>query len=165
MLGEYKQQQQRERKTFLNIKEGAIVKRTDDGEQRYSYVEGAVEDIYTRKRTFRNEEVVYWYIDLRDETGELYSLGFSFRSNVFKSVVMSLATATNLDKVRIEPYTKNGYDKVVVYADGKKLDWIKKPLPPLDEVTVGGRTVKDDSKRMCFITDLVTEILGKQIIK
>lgn len=165
MLGEYKQQQkQREQKTFLNIKGGAIVKRTNDGEQRYSFVEGSVEDIYTRQRTFRNEEVTYWYIDLRDETGELYSLGFSFRSNVFKSVIMSLATATSLDKVRIEPYTKNGYDKVVVYADGKKLDWIDRQLPPLEDVNVGGRLIKDDGRRMAFIADLVREI-GKLFTK
>lgn len=165
MLGEYKQQQkQREQKTFLNIKGGAIVKKTSDGEQRYSFVEGSVEDIYTRQRTFRNEEVTYWYIDLRDETGELYSLGFSFRSNVFKSVIMSLATATSLDKVRIEPYTKNGYDKVVVYADGKKLDWIDRQLPPLEDVNVGGRLIKDDGRRMAFIADLVREI-GKLFTK
>lgn len=158
MLGEYKQQQQREQKTFLNIKGGAIVRKTDDGEQRYSYVEGAVEGIYTKERTFRNEKVVYWYIDLRDETGELYSLGFSFRSNVFKSIIMCLATATSLDKVRIEPYTKNGYDKVVVYANGKKLDWIGRQLPPIEDVNVGGRLIKDDGLRMAFISDLVREI-------
>lgn len=165
MLGEYKQQQQqREQKTFLNIKEGAIVKKTRDGEERYTFVEGAVENIYTRQRTFRNEEVTYWYIDLRDETGELYSLGFSYRSNVFKGVIMSLATATSLDKIRIEPYTKNGYDKVVVYADGKKLDWIDRQLPPLEEVNVGGRLIKNDSRRMAFIADLVREI-GKLFTK
>jgi len=161
MLGEYKQQQQRERKTFLNVKAGAIVKRTPDGEERYSYVEGAVENIYKQNRTFRNEEVVYWYIDLRDETGELYSLGFSFRSNVFKSVIMCLATAPKLDKVRIEPYTKNGYDKVVVYADGKKLDWIDAPLPAIETLNAGGRIIKDDTKRMAFIVALVRDIVNR----
>ena len=56
------------RKTYLNIKEGAIVRRTPEGtEERYSYVEGRLEAISQKERTFRGEVVVYWYIDLRDE--------------------------------------------------------------------------------------------------
>lgn len=153
MLGEKKVQLS---KIYLNIKEGAIVRRTESGaEERYSFVEGKIESISQKERTFRNEVVVYWYIDLRDaESGELYSLGFPYSSNVFKSVILSLAsdeTLTGESVVRIEPYTKNGYDKVVVWSDGVKLDWVVKALPPVEVKNIGGRSVKDDSKRMELI--------------
>lgn len=150
------------RKIYLNIKEGAIVRRTPDGaEERYSYVDGRLEAISQRERTFRGEVVLYWYLDLRDEeSGELYSLGFPYASNTFKSIILQLASKEGLESIiggstlRIEPYSKNGYDKVQVWGDGVKLDWVIKQLPPIDETTIGGRRIKDDTKRMAYITSL-----------
>ena len=154
------------RKTYLNIKEGAIVRRTPEGtEERYSYVEGRLEAISQKERTFRGEVVVYWYIDLRDEdSGELYSLGFPYASNTFKSIILQLASKEGLEClkngsiVRIEPYTKNGYDKVQVWGEGVKLDWVSKQLPPIGETTIGGRRIKDDSKRMAYISSLAEQV-------
>ena len=154
------------RKTYLNIKEGAIVRRTPEGtEERYSYVEGRLEAISQKERTFRGEVVVYWYIDLRDEdSGELYSLGFPYASNTFKSIILQLASKEGLEClkngsiVRIEPYTKNGYDKVQVWGEGVKLDWVSKQLPPIEETTIGGRRIKDDSKRMAYISSLAEQV-------
>lgn len=171
MLGEIKQKEQRN-KIYLNIKEGAIVKRTAQGEERYSYVEGRLEGISQRERTFRGSEVViYWYVDLRDEdSGDLYSLGFSFASNTFKSIILQLASDEGLEAVknrstlRIEPYSRNGYDKVQVWGDGVKLDWVVRELPPIEETEVAGRKVRDDSKRMELITSLVEKI-GKLTYK
>lgn len=157
------------RKTYLNIKEGAIVKRTPEGtEERYAYVEGRLEAITQKERTFRGEVVLYWYIDLRDEdSGELYSLGFPYASNTFKSIILQLASEEGLESLkngstlRIEPYTKNGYDKVRVWGEGVKLDWVSKQLPPIEETTIGGRRVKDDTKRMAYITSLYEKIREK----
>lgn len=154
------------RKTYLNIKEGAIVRRTPEGtEKRYSYVEGRLEAMSQKERNFRGEVVVYWYIDLRDEeSGELYSLGFPYASNTFKSTILQLASREGLDSVgngstlRIEPYSKNGYDKVQVWGDGVKLDWISKQLPPIEEATIGGRRFKDDTKRMAYISSLAEQV-------
>ena len=154
------------RKTYLNIKEGAIVKRTPEGgEEKYSYVEGRLEAMSQKERNFRGEVVVYWYIDLRDEeSGELYSLGFPYASNTFKSIILQLASNEGLESlrngstIRIEPYTKNGYDKVQVWGEGVKLDWISKQLPPIEEATIGGRRVKDDTKRMAYISSLAEQV-------
>ena len=162
MLGEYTEQQKK--KIYLNVKDGHLVRRTEDGELRYTFVSGAIENIYTKQRTFRGEAVTYWYIDMRDPDGELYCLGFSYRSNVFKSIVLSLASATNLNDIKIEPYLKNGFEKVVVYEGDKRLDWAVKSLPAVEVVTVGGQQVKDDSKRMELVTELVEKI-GKLITK
>lgn len=167
MLGQYNNEPQEEkRKVYLNIKDGAVVRRTATGEEKYAYVEGRLEAITTKERNFRGEVVVYWYIDLRDtESGELYSLGFTYSSNVYKSVILSLSSDETLSKenvVRIEPYVKNGYDKVVVWCNGVKLDWVTKSLPPVEETTIGGRRVKDDTKRMAYISSL-TETLKSRI--
>lgn len=164
MLGERVSTERR--KTYLNIKDGAIVRRSPDGEEeRFSYVEGRLEAISQKERTFRGEVVVYWYIDLRDEeSGELYSLGSSYGSNTFKSIILQLASKDGLESVkngspiRIEPYTKNGYDKVQVWGEGVKLDWVTKQLPPIEETTIGGRRVKDDSKRMAYISSLAEQV-------
>lgn len=164
MLGE--RTTQARRKTYLNIKNGAVVKRTDNGEESYSYVEGSLEAITQKERTFRNEVVVYWYIDLRDDSGELYSIGFPYGSNTFKSVVLALACPMGLEAIgngsiiRIEPYSRNGFDKVVVWGEGVKLDWVTKSLPPVTETMIGGRKVKDDSKRMELISSLVGQIIN-----
>ena len=165
MLGQRTEQTQGRRKTYLNIKNGAVVKRTATGEESYTYVEGKLESISQKERSFRNEVVVYWYIDLRDEeSGELYSIGFPYGSNTFKSVILALASPMGLTAVnngsvvRIEPYTRNGYDKIVVWGEGVKLDWVVKTLPPVYERMIGGRKVKDDSERMNYICSLVSQI-------
>lgn len=167
MLGQRTEQAQGRRKTYLNIKNGAVVKRTATGEESYTYVEGRLEAISQKERSFRNEVVVYWYIDLRDEeSGELYSIGFPYGSNTFKSVILALASPIGLTAVnngsvvRIEPYTRNGYDKIVVWGEGVKLDWVTKTLPPVSERMIGGRKVKDDSERMTYICSLVSQIQG-----
>ena len=153
------------RKTYLNIKEGAIVRRTPEGEEeRFTYVDGRLEALFQKERTFRGERVPYFYIDLRDDGGELYSIGFSYASNVFKSIILQLASSEGLEGVkngstlRIEPYTRNGFDKVQVWSDGVRLDWVSKQLPPIEETTIGGRRVKDDSKRMEFIISLYEKV-------
>lgn len=159
MLGDI---QQTERKTYLNIKDGAVVKRTEAGEERYSFVEGSLEDVTIRQRTFRGEKTPYWYIDLRDgASGELYSLGFPYSSNIFKSIIMALATAEDFRSIMIKPYQQGGYDKAVVYSEGVKLDWISKSLPPVEEVKRGGLSIKDDSKRMEYICSLAEAVRGR----
>lgn len=164
--------QEARQKTYLNVKNGAIVRRTETGEEEYfSYVEGILSSIFQKGRTFRGEKVVYWYIDLRDEEGELYSIGLPFSNNVFKSIVLSLSSDRGIEMIRkgatikIEPYRRDTYDKVNVYADGEKLDWGVKTLPPIEEVSIGGRTIKDDSKRMELIVSLAEKVKSNICIK
>ena len=164
MLGEQITGQDK-RKTYLNIKDGAIVKRTPEGEEKYSYVEGRLERLSTKERNFRGEIITYWYLDLRDdESGELYSLGFPYGSNTFKSIILQMASEDGLQAIRggstlrIEPYSKNGYDKVQVWGEGVKLDWATRNLPPVESQQIGGRIVRDDSKRMALICDLANKV-------
>lgn len=160
MLG----QESNQRKTYLSISHGKVTQGSGDNKQYFSYVDGFIQAIYTRNSIFGGEVVKRWYIDIKDD-GELYSLCLPYSSGVFKSIILALSSEPNLTAstpVRIEPYEgANGYTKVVVYADGVKLNWVTKQLPPQETVTIGGKQIKDDSKQMELITSLCTQITDR----
>ena len=110
--------------------------------------------------SFNGETVLYWYVDLRGEKGELYSISLPYKSGTFKSIVLALAseTAIALSTVKIEPYKKGDFTKVVVSSNGKRLDWVTKELPPVEELSIAGQRVKDDTRRMEYIESLVATI-------
>lgn len=151
-------------KVYLSIAHGKVVRGSGTNKQLYSFVDGALEAIYQKSTTFGNEVVNRWYMDLRDG-GIIYSLCFPYSSGVFKSIILSLASdeaLTQATPIRIEPYEgKNGYTKVVVYSEGVRLDWITKQLPEQKEVTVGGKTIKDDSEQMAYICSLVESLIRR----
>lgn len=150
-----------DRKIFLNINNGKVEKTANGKKQQYDYVEGFLMNIYEYERTFRNEKTKYWYIDIKDERGNIYAVGFPYSSGLFKTIILSLASDDALNKkstIRLQPYEKNGYSKAVVWSDGVKLDWVVKELPPLKDIQVGGRNIKDDSDRMNLICKYVKEI-------
>lgn len=148
-------------KHYLAINNGkVIIDRGNGKKESFSFVEGVLEGIYTQKRNFGGEEVTRWFIDLRDGT-DIYSICLPYSSGVFKSIVLALASdeaLNNATPIRIEPYERNNFTKITVYSDGTKLDWITKELPPLREVQVGTKVVKDDSERMKFICNLCNTI-------
>ena len=153
--------QKRGKIVFLNIKDGKILRRDGLALEEFDFVEGTLEKIYTKEREFNGERVLYWYIPLRDDNGDLFLMGFPYSSGVFKSIILSLANDQNLtplSTIRIETYYKDGRTKVSVYDKGNKLNWITKDLPPVLERQVGGRTIKDDTSRMVYISSLVEEI-------
>ena len=160
-------QDNNKRKIYLSINHGKVVKGSGVAKEEYSYIDGTIEAIYTKRSIFGNEEVERWFIDIRDGN-ELYSLCLPYSSGVFKSIVLALASdeaLTSSTPVRIEPYEgKNGYTKVIVYSDGVKLDWITKQLPSQHTIKVGGKQVRDDSEQMKFICSIV-DIIRKRITK
>ena len=146
---------------FLNVKDGKLIRRDGLVIEEFDFVEGTLEKIYTKEREFNGERILYWYVPLRDDNGDLYLLGLPYSSGVFKSIVLSLANddeLTALSTIRIETYLKDGRTKVSVYDQGRKLNWITNELPPVKETRVGGRIIKDDSERMSFIAGLVKKI-------
>lgn len=153
-------------RTYLNIRDGLIVRRTPEGiTKNYSSVEGVVEDIFLKEREFRGEAVMYWYLDIRNpEDGELYCLGFPYGSNLLKSIVLCLASDRGLEAivngtpVKIEPYFSNGYSKAKLSVGETRLDWVTKNLPPVTETYFGGRKIKDDRERMKYIASLAKNI-------
>jgi hypothetical protein len=142
-------------KIYLNIKEGKVFNKDNP----YEYVEGYLKGIEIKDRSFRGETIKYWYINLESQSGELYSLALSYNSGIAKSLFNSLASATDFSKeVKIKPYLSGEFTKLVTYLGGEKLNWKYPELPPIEEVRVGDKIIKDDSKRMNLIVNLVTEI-------
>ena len=151
------------KKIYLSIKKGVVEQMMPNGARvPYSSVDGTLESIHSRERTFGTggEPVKYWYIDLRDGK-DLYSIGLPLYSGVLRSIILSIASAPYLSKetnIRIEPYLRNGYTKVMVYADEEKLDWIVKELPAVKTTNVGTKVVKDESERDAYIESLIADI-------
>ena len=149
------------RKIFLSISHGKVVHYLSGGEkEQFKNVEGTLQDITLKERSFNGKTEPFWYIDLRDGK-DLYSISLSYASGTYKSIILALASYKTLSKdtqIIIEPYEKDNYTKVVVYADGEKLDWVVKTLPPLKEINVGGRTYSDDTDRMNYIRDLTSQV-------
>lgn len=157
------QTQQQLNKIYLNINRGQVERALGGGRKEfYSFVEGRLVSIFEKVRDFHGEKVIYWYIDLQDESGEVYSIGFHHNSGVLVSIINSMASAEALSSssvIRISPYERNGFTKVSVYCNGEKLDWKIKELPPIEEVkTANGKVFKDDSKRMEILSGLAQEI-------
>lgn len=152
---------QREKKTYLNIADGKVVRRTEGGKvERYDYVEGLLERIYTKEREFRGEKVPYWYLDLRDtDTGDLYTLGVGASSGVWRAIIFCLGSPdfNPLLPLRIAPYMGGEYCKVAVYSGETKLDWVS-DIPPVEEVVVEGRRIKSVQKREVFISRIVERV-------
>lgn len=160
-LGSLQQQQQPQQRKWLSIHHGVVELSENGQKQSYSFVEGRLLSIYRKTRNYRGEDVEKWFIDLKDEEGDLYSISFPYSSGTFKSIVLALASATDLTAstiTKIQPYQKGNYTNVRVFADGVKLDWITKELPPVEIVNLNGRTIKDEGKRMELITSLVASI-------
>jgi len=146
------------RRIYLNVKDGKIYK----GAEAYDFIEGYLRGIELRDRTFRGETVKYWYTDIEAKSGQLYTLALSYNNGLAKSLFNALASASSFtQKIKIEPYLKGEYQKVKVSQSGEALLWKSPELPPIEEIQLGGKTIKDESKRMEFIEALVNEINDK----
>ena len=159
MLGQQTQPQTQIK--WLSIHHGKVELSDNGQKQLFSYVEGRNISIYKRERNYNGEAVLKWFINLRDDEGDLYSISFPYNSGTFKSVVLALASATDLTSstaIKIHPYQKGNFTNVVVYADGAKLDWAVRELPPVEYVSINGQRIKDEAKRMELITSYVASI-------
>ena len=153
--------QDTKRKIYLSISHGKVVHYLSGGRaENFKNVEGKLQDITIKERSFNGVKTNFWYIDIKDG-GELYSISLPYVSGTFKSIILALASYQSLSKettILIEPYERGNYTKVAVYADEKKLDWVVKELPPLKEVVVGGKTFSDDTERMEFIKRIASQV-------
>ena len=109
--------QDTKRKIYLSISKGKVVHYLQNGGIEYfKNVEGTLQGIYQKERSFNGQKVPFWYIDIKDGE-DMYSLSLPYISGTFKSIILALASDKELTKekpVVIEPYEKNGYTKVVV---------------------------------------------------
>ena len=68
------------RKIFLSISHGKVVHYLSGGEkEQFKNVEGTLQDITLKERSFNGKTEPFWYIDLRDGK-DLYSISLSYAS-------------------------------------------------------------------------------------
>lgn len=152
---------QQSKTKWLTIHHGVVELSENGQKQPFSYVEGKLLSVYKKERNYNGEAVLKWFINLRDDKGDLYSISFPYGSGTFKSIILALASVTTLTAsttIKIKPYQKGNFTNVVVYADGAKLDWAIRELPPVGYVSINGQRVKDEAKRMEIITSFVASI-------
>ena len=98
MLGQL--EQDTKRKIYLSISKGKIVHYLPNGGIEYfKNVEGTLQDIYTKERSFNGKTEPFWYIDLRDGK-EVYSISLG------KCVVLGICSILN-NSFCIEELRKN----------------------------------------------------------
>ena len=106
----------------------------------------------------RHLEISFFKVSHIPGSGDLYSLGIRATSGVWRSLILSLGSIDNfLLPIRINPYRKGDYDRVSVYSDGKRVDWVS-DLPPVEEIEVQGQRVKSTAKRDQYISSLVDQV-------
>lgn len=153
------------KKTYLSIHHGIVEKTGGDGQkQHFGYVEGHLTAIYKKEREYNGEKVLKWFLEITDESGEVFCTSFPYNSGTFKSIVLALGSDEGLSStstVRIEPYEKGNFTNVVVWSDGVKCEWMTRDLPPVEKVTIGGRQYNDETKRMEFIENVVEMLLKR----
>lgn len=164
-LGKLKQSEASKR-TYLSISHGKVMKTATGSQEFFSYVEGTLENVYKKERSFNGAKSMFWYLDIRDGE-ELYCLSLPYNSGVFISIINALVSDERLNRsspIRIEPYEKKGFTKVVVYSEGVKLDWFCRELPDIETIQVGNKEVKDDSKRMAYVEYLANVVATRVAI-
>ncbi len=152
---------------YLNIREGCIIKKDiEEGTvESYDAFTGIFGRIEKRRRVIHGQSIDFWYITVSDpEAGEAYELSMPYSSGIAKSIILCLASPEGLaavgaeQPIRLATYLKDGYTHASMSTAGAPLKWAYDTMPPLETIKVGGRLVKDDSKRMAFIEDLVGRV-------
>lgn len=149
--------------TFLAITGGSFIATSGEhtGEA-YTSLDGTLVDIRRGKSNFSKDD--NWLIELADLTHpELrYIISLPYTSGVYVSIVQCLRSALDfLNRrtiIKIDTYKKDGYNKVVVWADGYKLDWYTQEMPIVKRKQAG-KYAKDFTERMQFVEGLTSEIL------
>ena len=152
----------RKKATYLNIKEGAIIKPNKGGvEDRYDSIEAYLLAIRIVEREIKGEPRKFWQFDLKGTDGADYILSIGYRSGVVKSLLLCVSNISGeIGLLRIEAYKKNDFTKIIAYHKGERLDWSHSPedFPPV--VTLEGGA-KDDYERMQFFEALADQIKAK----
>jgi hypothetical protein len=152
-----------EKATYVSIKDGRLITKSAGGEdQSHDYLEGRLIDLKRKEKEFGGEKVTQYHFEFKDDEGELYILSTGERGGVARSLINSLASMQGREGVlRVVAYAKDGYSKVRLYQNGEPLDWKCKKIPAVEEKTLGGQKIKDETKRIEFFRNMAEEIALK----
>ena len=152
-----------EKVTYVSIKEGRLVTKDATGaEQLHDYLEGSLVDLTRKEKEFGGEKVTQYQFEFKDDKGERYILSTGEKGGVARALINSLASMQGkTGNLRIVPYAKDGFSKVLLYQNGERLDWKHKEIPGVEERQIEGVKIKDETKRLEFFRNMADEIASK----
>jgi hypothetical protein len=152
-----------EKATYVSIKDGRLVTKDATGEEHYhEYLEGMLVDLRRREKEFNGEPVTQFHFEFKDATGERYILSTGEKGGVARALLNSLASIEGkAGNLRLVPYSKDGYNKVLLYQNGERVDWKYKKIPDVEEKEVSGTKIKDETKRLEFFRAIAEEIASR----
>ena len=152
-----------EKATYVSIKEGRIVTKDAAGkEQAHDYLEGMLVDLTRKEKEFNGEKVTQYQFEFKDDEGERYILSTGEKGGVARALINSLASMQGkTGNLRIVPYAKDGFSKVLLYQNGERLDWKYKEIPAVEEKQVEGVKIKDETKRLEFFRNVAEDIASR----
>ena len=148
---------------FLGINKGKITRKNGEEIERFDAIEGVLSAINVRSVDIKGEPTQFLDLIIEDG-GETYALSTQLNGGVSRSILLSLASVQNFvgARVAINPYlSKDGeHTNVAVRVNGQKVSWVVSvdKLPAVKKVTVGTKTVIDDTDRAAYFNQLVAEI-------
>ncbi len=169
-------------RTFFKIKDGKIVVKNpaDGAESAYNFFEGYLKSIsyvekeveYNGKKVMIKSYNVAFTESPFDESEHIWSP--IPKSTIFQSFLNCILNIENFNatKLRLIPYLKNDQQRLVIYANGEKLDW-KFKMEELPAITVivgkngkpvsdaNGNPLWDYTARLEWIQERVDEITDK----
>lgn len=169
-------------RTFFKIKDGKIVVKNfaDGSESAYNYFEGYLKSIsylekeveYSGKKVMMKSYNVAFTETPSDDTEHIWSP--IPKSSLFQSFLNCILRIEDFKhtKIKLVPYLKNDQQRLIVYANGEKLEWRYNfdELPPIIEIIgkngkpltdANGNTLWDYTARLEWIQERVDEITDK----
>ena len=152
-----------EKAIYVSVKDGRLVTKDQSGkEQTHDYLEGRLVNISSKVKDFGGESVTQYLFEFKDDAGERFILSTGEKSGIARALLNSLASIEGeVGTIRVVPYLKDGYTKILLYHNGERLNWKHNELPPLEEKQVAGATIKDDTKRIVFFRSIAEELRGR----
>lgn len=134
--------------TYVSIKDGRLVTKTESGEEQgFDYLEGRLIDVSSKTKEFSGSIVNQYLFEFHDDEGERFIVSTGEKSGVSRALLNSLASITGpVGNLRLVPYQKDGFSKVLLYHNGERLDWKFKDLPPVNG--------NDDTERLNFFREI-----------
>lgn len=146
----------------LKIKDGSFICTGRQTNNRFNSISGAVTGILLKDHDDKDgERFKLWHLRMLDkEANEKYDISFAFKSQAFKTVLLSLVSAegqSHINDVELRAYKAHqaSYTNAAVYADGERVHWAECLLPAPKYHKVDDEYTKSNDEEMETIMHLV----------
>ena len=152
--------------------EGAVERTTKQGKKVWELKYNALEGTLTHIGVYEGEYGNQWIFNIADKNTE-YMLRLPYSSGVANGFLFRLPNVKLEQPIKIKTYYIEGDDKISrqflsIVQNGEKVlpYWTReepKELPLLEEVTVSGKKMLDDSKRLAYLRTLVDKKINPKL--